>query len=696
MKKYLLLFFILSSSIYLSFGQVGQDNTNTNAGSPGALGNYGTALGSSNDVPGQYAFIGGSNSFATGSHSFGFGKYVKASADFSFVLGSGRTVLAPLENSIPHSFMIGFNTTRPSFFVESFNGMSDGYVGIHTDDPHTELDVNGVLTTNQIIIDGTEKMFTMPYGATNGWVLTCDADGKATWQDPVSGPGSHSPGYWTNNGDNIYFNNIENHPLGNVGIGLLNPLEKLHIGGINANLRVDGYIRGGGTAGSLMIQTDYTGYVEIGIQSNNAARFATDKLRFEFNKKVEVTKTLSFNDTQNAQIEFGSNNKAKTLKIVSKWTDGHKSSISGMAISPTGQVGIGTDTPQAELDINGKMIASGDIETNSNLQVDGNILNDGRISTTGFKLQNPTTGDGKILQSDADGVASWVEPEESGISYWDKNSTGHIYRKNGFVGIGTNQPQAPLHIEFGTGHAGIKFTTDEETYSQPYPIQFITGVSGNHAKLTQYIPNKGGDYIWTCQPHTGNNKIEGMRLAVSPWGTQGILSINGKLNTDKFKLISETDVNGYILQADADGDAHWVEPSDAGISAWEENATNADVYRVAGNVGIGTSATADAKLTVRGKIIAMSMDITDDVPASDYVFEEDYQLMSLNELETYVNKNKHLPEVKSAKEFKENGYNIGKMDDMLLRKIEELTLYVIEQQKMIDELRNDLKKQSDN
>jgi hypothetical protein len=60
--------------------------------------------------------------------------------------------------------------------------------------------------------------------------------------------------------------------------------------------------------------------------------------------------------------------------------------------------------------------------------------------------------------------------------------------------------------------------------------------------------------------------------------------------------------------------------------------------------------------------------------------------MPLADLETYVNINKHLPEVKSAKEFKEEGYSIGKMDDLLLRKVEELTLYMIAQQKIIDEL----------
>ncbi len=75
------------------------------------------------------------------------------------------------------------------------------------------------------------------------------------------------------------------------------------------------------------------------------------------------------------------------------------------------------------------------------------------------------------------------------------------------------------------------------------------------------------------------------------------------------------------------------------------------------------------------------------LPCSDYVFEPDYQLRSLEEVEGYVKENKHLPEVPSAAEFEENGYSIGEMDDVLLRKIEELTLYMIEQQKEIEKLK---------
>lgn len=70
-----------------------------------------------------------------------------------------------------------------------------------------------------------------------------------------------------------------------------------------------------------------------------------------------------------------------------------------------------------------------------------------------------------------------------------------------------------------------------------------------------------------------------------------------------------------------------------------------------------------------------------ELPRSDYVFEEDYKLRTLEEVEQFVKTNKHLPEVPSAAEFKENGYSVGEMDDVLLRKVEELTLYMIELKK---------------
>ncbi len=89
------------------------------------------------------------------------------------------------------------------------------------------------------------------------------------------------------------------------------------------------------------------------------------------------------------------------------------------------------------------------------------------------------------------------------------------------------------------------------------------------------------------------------------------------------------------------------------------------------------------KLMVNGGILCEKVKVIADVPNSDHVFKTDYKLMPLEELKSYVNENKHLPEIPSAKEFAENGYSLGQMDDLLLRKVEELTLYVIQLQEQV-------------
>ncbi|MBN1180921.1 MAG: hypothetical protein JXB49_01450 [Bacteroidales bacterium] len=98
-------------------------------------------------------------------------------------------------------------------------------------------------------------------------------------------------------------------------------------------------------------------------------------------------------------------------------------------------------------------------------------------------------------------------------------------------------------------------------------------------------------------------------------------------------------------------------------------------------VTIGAAQVTGNMLTVNGNILCEKVTVIDNVPSSDFVFEKDYTLMNLYELEHYIKKNKHLPEIPSAKEFKENGYSLSEMDDLLLRKVEELTLYLIELKK---------------
>ena len=105
-----------------------------------------------------------------------------------------------------------------------------------------------------------------------------------------------------------------------------------------------------------------------------------------------------------------------------------------------------------------------------------------------------------------------------------------------------------------------------------------------------------------------------------------------------------------------------------------------------GNVGIGTNNPgSNYKLAVEGTIGARKVKVTTQAWA-DYVFEKDYRLPTLQEVELYIGLNKHLPDVPSANEIEKNGLDLGDNQATLLKKIEELTLYIIEQNKKIEAL----------
>jgi hypothetical protein len=112
-----------------------------------------------------------------------------------------------------------------------------------------------------------------------------------------------------------------------------------------------------------------------------------------------------------------------------------------------------------------------------------------------------------------------------------------------------------------------------------------------------------------------------------------------------------------------------------------------------GNVCVGTTTQrSGCILTVNGKIAAEEFEIVADVtaPVPDYVFSKNYKLRSLKELENYINTNSHLPEVPSAGEVKQNGYKVAEMNNALLKKVEELTLYVIELNKQLEATKAEL------
>ncbi|MGW9686766.1 hypothetical protein [Flagellimonas sp. 2504JD1-5] len=102
------------------------------------------------------------------------------------------------------------------------------------------------------------------------------------------------------------------------------------------------------------------------------------------------------------------------------------------------------------------------------------------------------------------------------------------------------------------------------------------------------------------------------------------------------------------------------------------------------SVGIGTTNPGSYKLAVKGKIRAEEIKV--ETGWADYVFKKDYDLPTLEEVEKHIKEKGHLINIPSAKEVEENGIQLGEMNKLLLEKIEELTLYTIQQQKTLEDL----------
>lgn len=566
MKKLFLLGFMLfcSTSFLLAQTGIGPDNVVTNS-SP----NFSTGFGDNNTSDGQYSFAGGSFSSATGSHSFGFGqnvvsnstgsfalgKFVEAIAENSWIIGTGFLKEAKWESyksTNSNSLTIGFNMLeRPSIFVSPFDiqGTGGGYVGIHNTSPTSELDVKGTITTN-----GLKLAPVLGGGITPGDVLTAiDNLGNVGWATPSGGGSGES--LWGIVGSTNHINYLD----GNVGIGneSFNPTAKLHV------------------IGNILNDGDFvsTGTIEI----DNVA----SEIRYG---KYSVPATFKI---QRQKSTVGGKSEAYYWKDV-------------LVIDDNENIGIGTDTPSAMLDVSGDFRVQNDMVANEDITIDGELKFSEGLSQISFGSMNTQRSLKIISNSNPPG-----KEQVQGITI----------SPLGELGIGTDIPNAKLDVRGTTITSGLQLTSDGST------------------------PN----YVLTDSDGFGN----------AVWTDIGTMS---------------------------------------GVGVWDENGSG-DVAHYIGAVGIGTSNVGTHKLVVNGSINATLIKVTETVPQSDYVFEADYDLMSLSDLEQYIKTHKHLPEVMSAEEFARDGYSLGEMDDILLRKVEELTLYVIDQDKTIKQQQELLDKQ---
>lgn len=249
--------------------------------------------------------------------------------------------------------------------------------------------------------------------------------------------------------------------------------------------------------------------------------------------------------------------------------------------------------------------------------------------------------------------------------------------------LGDLTAQTPFSTAWYTNGNSISATsTSFLGTTNSYPLRFRTNNTDR-----MFISESGNVGIGTSIPQQmlhivgGNILISKTSTSRAPGSTNGSLFFGSIINpTNQF---GEWGIE-YLSEDELEHGLNFWKPASA-----SGGGGNFFLFlKDNGNVGIGTN-NPQAKLAVNGEILAKSVRVnTSSAYWPDYVFEAGYNLMSLRELEQYVNTHKHLPNVPSAQEVEDKGdIDLGAMNTLLLEKVEELTRYVIDLQNQIDELK---------
>lgn len=316
------------------------------------------------------------------------------------------------------------------------------------------------------------------------------------------------------------------------------------------------------------------------------------------------------------------------------------------------------------------------------------------------------------------------------FSYWaanyhndhNENDVG-TYRmtlqNNGYLGLGTTAPSHIFHIK-ANGAVGLLESTSNTAY-----LRLSTNEGFNNR--VEFTNRAGGRAaIWVGGASDAFNVLKNGKVGVGTTSPSAMFQVEANSSASPsengiYLYQSQTNQHSIIsarVNANGSGDP-FVSYDVNGESGWSTGLDNSDgnKFKIAeswsslssstrftiergGEVGIGTT-TPTAKLDVVGSIKASgslsvsSASINGTLTANrvtvnvgsfpDYVFEDDYKLQPLSEVEKFIKENKHLPKVPSAKEVEQNGMNVGELNVLMMEKIEELTLHLIEQQKRLEQ-----------
>lgn len=305
------------------------------------------------------------------------------------------------------------------------------------------------------------------------------------------------------------------------------------------------------------------------------------------------------------------------------------------------------------------------ISASGQMKIKGSFTTESRINSNSYR---PLTGDWEIYRSGEHLL--FREPEDNNkvwASFIDDKAlhlqgTPNLW-VNGKIGVGNTTPSASLHVKFN-GYASsndytMKVEADCNDCSAGAWYPFYIGGPSQNIRMGVV----GGEASFANDPYNFTSS----KLIVN--GKIGVYSRNGS-------SLSYTRIAPGQIFTDVNSESLFIKKDNNTL----QNLTISKLFTS------GIELENNFLVKNNGFVYARQIEVKATGNFPDYVFADDYRLRSLEDVEAFIDENHHLPEVPSAKEVEDNGHNLAEMDEILLKKVEELTLYIIELKKENEKL----------
>jgi hypothetical protein len=601
------------------------------------------------------------------------------------------------------SFQANSQTQSPTMYkgISSTYGSSGSYFGSYSNATGThafgggyDSDATGAYSIALGVRNRSTNAHTLTLGidlqATGNRSMVIGS-GTATGTDLVNGiPSSLMIGFNSTVPTFFVGGAASANGTGNVGIGTSSPSQKLEV---NGNVKLDAIHFDDGTiqttafnsSNSILTSLEVTGRLKVGTGSIYIEQLGPGGPNHIY---TGATSGALFINSDNGTLTALADNNAHTVLN---------------ANNNSAYVAIGTTNPQAKLHVE---------HSTAKIILNSTGTNGNSDAAIGFKHQ----GQHKFWMGIDDSHDDIFKIGVNAVN----SSTRFSIDNEGDVGIGPNESFAPLHVHatgnsedivaimedggriaFGTslganyhnwlteaGDMGIFWSDKEHTngdFNQNAGF-VIAPKTPSHAGIR--IDNKGRLGIGVSEPHYSS------KLHVR----EGMIAID----TENDAIIPELNWHTWQTRISSPVNSAWVAtPTDTTQKHMSIGMTSSGFYFGLGEGTIGgpsdiVGLTYPMYVTTDGKLVTREIEVTVNDGWWDKVFDKEYDLLPLDDVAKFIDKNHHLPNVPSEEEVLTDGLNLGDMEGVLLRKVEELTLYILDQEARIKALESEVETSKNN